>query len=363
MKLHIFNPEHDIALATDTQFFTAPHAARQLRADLGFLPSLWAEEGDLVLVDDIGKAAEAARHLHPYTHNVVFISSDELPHLKVGHIDISVWGWDAAVARQLHRLSLTLSEALPKNGILKTIRQMSHRRFAATRLLEPLVKLDKRLVGEARFVSDENLLAELTQGDCVLKAPWSCSGRGIRYMDDRHRGQIMRWAHNVLARQGGIMVEPHYHKLCDFGMEFTATPTGSVVYDGLSLFRTIHGAYAGNIIAPEVEKRAMLARHVPPDLLDTVKKAIINYMTPHVRKRYVGPFGVDMMIVGGRTPGELFMHPCVELNLRRTMGHVALALTRSGGQPQSLMSIAHTGKYRLHIVPTGENIVNNSLID
>ena len=50
-KLHIFNPEHDIALASNLTNFTAPHAGRQLRADLGFLPALWADEGDYVWVE------------------------------------------------------------------------------------------------------------------------------------------------------------------------------------------------------------------------------------------------------------------------------------------------------------------------
>ena len=33
--LQIFNPEHDIALAANLSNFTAPHAGRQLRHDLG----------------------------------------------------------------------------------------------------------------------------------------------------------------------------------------------------------------------------------------------------------------------------------------------------------------------------------------
>ena len=44
MTLHIFNPEHDIALAINKSIFTAPHSARELRADLGFLPALYAEK-------------------------------------------------------------------------------------------------------------------------------------------------------------------------------------------------------------------------------------------------------------------------------------------------------------------------------
>ena len=63
MKLMVFNPEHDIALASTLANFTAPHAGRQLRADLGFLPALWADEGDKVLVDHVESAEKAFRRV------------------------------------------------------------------------------------------------------------------------------------------------------------------------------------------------------------------------------------------------------------------------------------------------------------
>ena len=52
MKLHVFNPEHDIVMAYGDGMFTSPHAARGLRRDLGFIPAFTAEDGDFVLVDD-----------------------------------------------------------------------------------------------------------------------------------------------------------------------------------------------------------------------------------------------------------------------------------------------------------------------
>ena len=63
MTLHIFNPEHDIALAANLANFTAPHAGRQLRADLDFLPALWAQEGDQVLVENPDHAAKQWKRL------------------------------------------------------------------------------------------------------------------------------------------------------------------------------------------------------------------------------------------------------------------------------------------------------------
>ena len=61
--LHIFNPEHDIALAANLSNFTAPHAGRQLRHDLGYLPAIWAAPGDYVLVADVEGAQMAFSRL------------------------------------------------------------------------------------------------------------------------------------------------------------------------------------------------------------------------------------------------------------------------------------------------------------
>jgi hypothetical protein len=43
------------------------------------------------------------------------------------------------------------------------------------------------------------------------------------------------------------------------------------------------------------------------------------------------------------------LHPCVEINLRRTMGHVALALTPDNDDTVRVMRIKLSGHYRLSI--------------
>lgn len=68
---------------------------------------------------------------------------------------------------------------------------------------------------------------------------------------------------------------------------------------------------------------------------------------------YVGPLGIDAMVVrpsdGPDNIDSHLLHPCVELNLRNTMGHVALGIQKSlTGQPHT-MHIAYNGKYRLQI--------------
>ena len=97
--LHIFNPEHDLALANNDNHFVAPHVARQMRSDLSYLPVLWAEEGDIILVDNIDTATRGVRTLHRQLPRVTFATVAQLSGLTID--GVSVWGWDRPLLREL----------------------------------------------------------------------------------------------------------------------------------------------------------------------------------------------------------------------------------------------------------------------
>lgn len=372
MKLHIFNPEHDMALASNLTCYTAPHAGRMLRKNLGFIAALWADDGDVVVVDDVEAALEQARHIKKYLPEVVFLQKEDL-HERFFHTDSGIrvcpWGWDPALRSELLRWNGGFGQIVPSETDIEEIRTLSNRRFAAEHILPRLLSACPHCIGQATYCTDmESLLALLkTNKRSVLKAPWSSSGRGIRYVEQTLDDHQSGWCRNVIANQGGLMVEPYYNKVVDFGMEFEALAGGSVVYSGLSLFQTINGAYTGNILATEKDKREMIGRYVDLELMDSTREAIVQIMTESLRGKYAGPFGLDMMIVSMdkslRGKDNLRLHPCVELNLRRTMGHVALRVSPDEPQPQALMRIVFDGgRYRLRITETRENLLNTSLI-
>ena len=58
-------------------------------------------------------------------------------------------------------------------------------------------------------------------------------------------------------------------------------------------------------------------------MLQQIRQQIMSWM-PLFYAGYEGLFGVDMMIVHSDEAQKYVLHPCVEVNLRRTMGHVAL---------------------------------------
>ena len=362
--LHIFNPEHDLALAFGGKYFTPPHAARELRTNMGFLPALWACDGDVVLVDDVDYAVKAARRFADRCADVLFLSLADLRQqpsfAEHASMRVSPWGWDAVLRQQLLSAGIPVG-LLPSEERLSEIRRLSSREQSVALLADVRQRIaSPLLVGESCCCTDEEMLVRLMAAtdDCVLKSPWSSSGRGVRYVmaDEQQNASVRGWANRVLEQQGMIVVEPFYRKVKDFAMEFELNEDGRVAYLGLSLFHTQHAAYTGNLLATEKEKRKMLCEYVPDGLIDEVASAVALWVERNVAGIYVGPFGVDMMIVGSDEGYRL--HPCVEMNLRRTMGHVALALSPGPMEPQKVMRIVHDVNYLLRIVPAANNFVN-----
>lgn len=351
MNLCVFNPEHDIALAHGSRFFTAPRAGRQLRADLGFLSVLWAGEGDYVLVADREKAEYALRQLGLYKDGVTLVEVEDLRKAALRIDRVCPWGWDAALKNELQRLGVALG-AMPSDECLENCRQLSHRKWSQYMLRQIRCHLsDDRLVGKSVLLDNELALCEQLKlwPLSVLKAPWSSSGRGVRFVDGGATEAIMSWAVGIMRQQGALMVEPFYDKVQDFGMEFMADGH-SVSYVGLSIFGTRGSAYTGNMLASEEDKLAVLSRYINIGLLDKVRDALCVLFSKELFSAYVGPLGVDMMIVRG-DECVFCVHPCVEVNLRMTMGHVAIKLSSRLSSPFSSMRIEYAGgHYHLNLL-------------
>ena len=341
MTLHIFNPDHDLALAANLAHFTAPRAGRLLHEELGFIPAIWAESGDAIVVNDVEKAyrawtqlkeecLEAGLPLADSDKDFSFITRKELSALNacLPNLQISPWGWNLSLRTELLRSGMD-ETTLPSVETLEQYRQWSHRQWAADHLLPELRGLSELTVGESKclhhfpemeYGQDET---SLLPSSFVLKSPWSSSGRGVRVLRNGIDERTAKWAANIIEQQGGIMLEPYYDRVLDFAMEYYIDSEGTVHYEGLSIFLTDKGAYSGNLLASEKEKADILCGYLPIELLENVRQRLLDLLAKHL-KDYRGALGVDMMVV--KEDGYR-LHPCVELNLRRTMGHVALALT------------------------------------
>ena len=100
---------------------------------------------------------------------------------------------------------------------------------------------------------------------------------------------------------------------------------------------------------PEEMKMELLSRYLSVELLHEIQNKICNELSVLYKNKYKGPFGVDMMIVAQPNDGRFLLHPCVEINLRRTMGHVALAFPSFTDGYSRVMQIVLTDKYRMQV--------------
>ena len=348
-----------MALASNYEHFTPPRAACQIRHDLGFLPILWAEEGDMILVDNKQIAIDRSARLGTDCKGTFITRGKLREKLSLGFQPdvICPWGWDVVLQNELLEYGISPS-ILPDMAQLDAIRQMSHRRWAAEKLLLPLRQFEGT-VGESYTVNSIEEVQKLLSlhHSIVLKAPWSSSGRGIRYVGKRYNGgrksysnmstHVQGWIKNVLNEQGSVMVEPWYDKLLDVGMEFYANADGSVNYLGLSLFHAADGTYEGNLLGSDSFLMSQIARYVSPDLLQKTACQAELLLSSQLGGRYQGPLGIDMMVV--QHEDKPLLQPCVELNLRSTMGHVALALSKQMPVENKAMRITFETDYQLII--------------
>ena len=224
---------------------------------------------------------------------------------------------------------------LPTGAQLDTIRQLSSRN--STTLLLPLLRaalLREGIptIGQSVIATtlDEVMSFTALHQRVMVKSLWSCSGRGVFQVGLSPTASVLGRIKRLLREQGGVEVEPLYNEFKNFALEFDALPNGQVSYVGLSLFTTSStGGYTGNRVAPQSVLEVDLSIHFP--YLSQLTTITEQVLTDYLQGRYVGPLGIDMMLVN--TSEDIRLHPCIELNLRRTMGYVAWSVSQHMERP------------------------------
>lgn len=320
MYAHLFFPENDIALGRNIANYTAPRAAVGLRMSGQLLPLWFMEPDDVVVAQEVDAAwLDEQRRRFGLTARI-------FDGCTAG-FKPAPWGWSLASRRWFERLGFD-SSTMPDDRRIEEIRLLSHRRTAlkiAARLQAE--GLSATPVGRECATPDEVEAFAESAGEVVVKLPWSSTGRGVVMFGadefDSYRKQIA----GMIANQGSVCCEPRLKCVQDLAMLFTIAG-GRVRYEGLSVFRSAaSGSYEGNILAPQSELEQMCAQMLGYDSPVKAQKALPTILEDIIGKAYEGPLGVDMMIYEN-SDGTRALDACIELNLRNTMGHVALQFFR-----------------------------------
>ena len=316
--IHLFNPENDLALSSGSAHYTArPNAMAFHRAGEA-LPFWWAEAGDRVIAPSVPEVW-LAEMKKLFDIKVDFYKAD----MDSAGFHARPWGWSLDAKSQFLRVGVD-SMALLTDEHIDRLRQLSHRRLTIEVLRRLSLKCDfiKTPIPIEAYTTDEAMSFISDSPSCYVKSPWSSSGRGVFSTIAMPREELARRIGGIIRRQGSVMCEVELDKVADFAMLFHSDGK-RVRHFGYSLFfNAATSAYVGNMIMDDAAIVARLSQWVPETHLHEVALALQDILTELVASDYQGCFGVDMMIYRD-DKGGMAIAPCVEVNLRMTMGVVA----------------------------------------
>lgn len=311
-KLHYFYPQNDGALADNRVGYMATRTAIAL-AQSGATIALWTgDKGDRFICDGVnGQWLDKMQELFG-------IRVDVWNGNPQGFIP-APWGWSLPVRRTYRDLGFA-DNMLPTDSDIDRIRRLSHRRTSIL-LASALHRFNPTL-----FCAPANECNELSfeqiSDSIVIKQPWSSSGRGILFGNALTQSDLLRQARGMIRRQGSVIVQPLYNDVVNFSILFSYTD-GRATMLGISVFDTDgRGSYTASMVAapPQIEQY-LRERGVDPDIART--DIFPDTLTALLGGAYTGLLGIDMM---GIPCNGSMCYAVAEINLRTTMGHVALSL-------------------------------------
>lgn len=316
-RLFIFNPETDYCLASGSESYTPPANVTEVRRSLAAVPARFAAEGDaLLLLDDIDKAAMeelrerlAADGIEPVS--LALLRADR--HKFAAYTPVP-WGWN----RQIRRLlTTTVGEmpGMPSAERIDEIRRLSHRRTNIKMFDAMKSRLQPGIELPAEISDPDTALDALDRhGRLFFKAPWSSSGRGVLLAEIEDRDKAALWIRGIIKRQESVMMEKAYDRKLDFATEWYCRD-GKARFLGYSVFNvSFRGKYHSNVAGTQRELSMLIGAVCPAwneHYLELQRKGVESVFA----SSYEGPLGVDMLVT---TDGAV--NPCVEVNLRHTMG-------------------------------------------
>lgn len=352
--LWIFNPDNDIALGNNLRNFTPPRNAMLLREAGAMLPVWTANNGDFIYSNNPADSDWLKSIMAKRGKNITLLSADNIDKIE----SIKPWGWSRAIANTLLQKGVSL-HLLPSEEQIDKIRMLSHRHSSISINKQLYVMgIDSIIPTEISDIKQLKLILDANK-PVVIKSPWSSSGRGVLYSENNDATRLLKQAEGIIRNQGCILVEPKLDKVIDFAMLYEIK-NGKAKYIGLSVFSTlIGGNYTGNIVASELYLSNIISRYIPSAYLTQLQNALETILSDLVGNAYNGICGIDMMIYVDEN-GEHQIAPCIELNLRHTMGYVAHCLARDIIAPDTIaeMKVEYIGNN-----PNNTNICNQPQFD
>lgn len=335
-----------------------------LEEDLELLVVAWCRKDDVALV----RLPPSREHLAGLKRAGLelpeMLALEDLKGRKLG--GLRPWAWSPDASAMLAPLAENVAarvpwqwrEAVPREWFSKEIGVRLEQRLGLAEAALPC-----RGVAEAEAA----ITAVLVTGEVLVKAAFSHAGRGHRRVNGATPPEPLRnWLRNTIAAHGCVTVEPWCERVLDFSALYEMDAAGRAALVGLTCMdNDAAGRFLGTRVALkwasllDPELAAFLHREARVmEIYQERIPALLGELLPG----YVGPLGVDAM-VHRRPDGTLALKPVVELNVRMTMGRVALELmAKAGGGRGGRLRILRRAKLGDGPLPGGGTLRGGPLL-
>ncbi|WP_044263379.1 hypothetical protein [Bacteroides timonensis] len=332
MKLYVFNPDTDMALASDEENYMAPASIRRMAQDLALLPVWYAQPGSAVLASSAYNADYLQKMKQLFPLSVQLVTEPELP--DYAESQVVPWGWNRAFHKRMRKAGIAEHKLITEAELCEC-RLLSSRSYGMTLgLTFELPNVPKcvcgrhyMIIGDGEGESYSSDWDDKYKDGYLFKSLWSGSGRGLRWCRHGMAKSTADWCNREIAKYGAVVLEPIYKKVGDFAMEFYSNGRGKVLFSGYSRFFTDEkGAYRGNMLVSNAEVEQWILQYIPLEAFVSIREHVQEVISGIYGRYYSGPMGIDMMICPDQRGYPYAVHPHVEVNVRMTMGMVARQL-------------------------------------
>lgn len=327
-KVFIFNPGseetwHLPAMSS----YTPPRLVQRMMEDLSPMLRVLGNPGDVVYVP----GEKEPLYLECGITARDFVNDTYLPNPSLHSIlpiELDFWAPQLCAQQTFVRTISKVFGQVKYSERPSHLKELVHRRTAARLMsyLSQRLHLPEYLTAqEIESLDDLPRIVELLGHKLIAKIPFSSSGRGVFPFDYPLRAEDETLLSNLLKRGSSLMVEKRLPIKQDFATEWKIVD-GKCCFLGYSYFQTTQGgSYTGNVLMSQEQIKDSLFYGLPKCSGDKILDVSKDFIQEHIAPYYEGYLGIDALIYYDEK-GNLSCYPAVEINLRKTMGYLAIEL-------------------------------------
>ena len=332
--IHYFNPGNETAILNGSKYYQPANNQLKMQEELAFLPAWYANPNDFIFVKNNFSIdfLQKLNQLKPIAQAITlsdFIHKKE----KWNQQEVCFWGIAPNVIHLFEKINqeYNLDIQIPEwETELKELSSRYSSHFILGKLIHAIPKIEKDIL-PVFFYSIDDLEKQVisSQYKSVVKSPYSSSGRGLSWLPPKQLAQSERQIiGGMLKKQKTVSLEKALDKIFDFSAHFEISKNKTIHFIGYSLFETNNkGAYEKSLLFSQKEIEEKIRSFIDKTLIfDTINR-LKKLLQERYSGFYSGNIGVDMMIYQSENTYKL--HPCVEINMRKSMGYLAMQLQKN----------------------------------